>query len=84
MPIGGGSPKRIGDGMVVYIRPDAGKGNADVWDVYDAVIALMEEIDKIYAALNANPANYGDFATALGAPNAARSWIQLRDRADGP
>ena len=63
MPIGGGDPKQIGDGLVVKIRPDAGRGNADVWDLRDIVVALIEERQELFAII-ASEANYADFQTA--------------------
>jgi len=79
MPVGGGNPKLLGDGMVVKLRPDATRGNADLWDMRDAIVALMEELDKIYAALAASVA-YTDFQTALAA---GRTHIKLVDMANG-
>ncbi len=63
MPIGGGDPKQIGDGLIVKIRPDAGRGNADVWDLRDIVVALIEERQELFAII-ASEANYADFQTA--------------------
>lgn len=59
MPVGGGDPKLIGDGQVVKIRPDAGRGNADVWDIRDITVALIEERQELFAAIAAS----ADFAT---------------------
>lgn len=77
-PMGGGDPKRFGDGLVVKIRPDATRGGADLWDVRDAVVALMEELDTIYAATQ-----LADFATMKAALATGRQWIKLADMADG-
>jgi hypothetical protein len=66
MPIGGGDPKQIGDGLVVKIRPDAGRGNADVWDLRDIVVALIEERQELFAII-ASEATYADFQTAAAA-----------------
>jgi hypothetical protein len=63
MPIGGGDPKQIGDGLVVKLRPDAGRGSADIWDLRDIVVALMEERQELFAII-ASEANYADFQTA--------------------
>ena len=81
MPVGGGDPKRLGDGMVVYLRPDAGRGNADLWDTFDAVVALIEYLDVIYAS--SQLADFNAFKAAMvAAPRT--DYIQLLDRADGP
>lgn len=77
-PMGGGDPKRLGDGLVVKIRPDATRGNADIWDTRDAVVALMEELDDIYAATQ-----LADFNAMKAALADGRTHIQLRDMADG-
>jgi len=66
MPIGGGDPKQIGDGLVVKLRPDAGRGGADIWDLRDIVVALMEERQELFAII-ASEANYADFQTAAAA-----------------
>ena len=63
MPVGGGDPKQIGDGLVVKLRPDFGRGNADVWDIRDITVALMEERQDLFAII-ASEANYADFQTA--------------------
>ena len=78
MPLGGGDPKRFGDGIVVKVRPDFGRGGADLWDMRDALVALMEEIDVIYAA--SQEADFGDFKTAAAV---GRTHIVLTDMADG-
>ena len=79
MPAGGGDPKRLGDGMVVKVRPDFTRGGADLWDVRDVTVALMEELDTIYGALAA-AADFAAFQTALAA---GRTHIKLEDMADG-
>jgi hypothetical protein len=78
MPVGGGNPKQLGDGMVVKLRPDATRGGADLWDMRDAVVALMEELDTIYAA-----SQLLDFAAFKVALAAGRSKIKLVDMANG-
>ena len=78
MPMGGGDPKRLGDGLVVKIRPDATRGNADIWDTRDAIVALMEEFDAIYAA--SQLADFDAFKAALAA---GRTHIKLTDMRDG-
>lgn len=78
MPIGGGDPKRLGDGLVVKVRPDATRGGADLWDMRDAIVALMEELDAIYAATQ-----LADFASMKAALAGGRTHIQLEDMADG-
>lgn len=79
MPAGGGDPKQIGDGQVVKIRPDFGRGNADVWDLRDIVVALIEERQELFAII-ASEANYGDFQTAAAALTAK---LELIDDAPG-
>jgi hypothetical protein len=79
MPVGGGNPKVLGDGMVVKLRPDATRGGADLWDMRDAIVALMEELDKIYDEL-AGAADFAAFQTALAA---GRTSIKLLDMANG-
>jgi hypothetical protein len=76
--MGGGDPKRFGDGLVVKVRPDATRGGADLWDVRDAIVAIMEELDVIYAATQ-----LADFATMKAALTAGRTHIVLADMADG-
>jgi len=78
MPVGGGDPKRFGDGIVVKVRPDFSRGGADLWDVRDAVVALMEELDGIYAATQ-----LADFAAMKAALAGGRTHIKLADMADG-
>ena len=79
MPVGGGNPKNLGDGMVVKLRPEYSRGNTDIWDTRDAIVALMDEFDRIYAAL-ATSATYGDLQTALAG---GRTYIKLLDSKDG-
>ena len=78
MPAGGGDPKRFGDGLVVKVRPDFSRGGADLWDVRDVVVAIMEELDNIYAGTQA-----ADFATMKSDLAAGRTHIVLADMADG-
>jgi|GEM_PF-3204818 len=82
MPVGGGDPKILGDGTVVYLRPDATRGGADVWELADALVAVMEELDLIYADAVA-AADGNAFRVALAA-RGGRTVIQLLDRADAP
>lgn len=63
MPAGGGDPKQIGDGQVVKIRPELGRGNSDVWDLRDITIALIEERQELFAAIAA-AADHAAFKTA--------------------
>lgn len=77
MPIGGGDPKRLGDGVVVKVRPDFGRGFADLWDTRDAIVALCEELDKIYAA--SQLADFDAFKAALAG---GRTSIKLVDGQD--
>ena len=78
MPVGGGNPKILGDGMVVKLRPDATRGGADLWDMRDALVALMEELDKIYDA-----SQLADFAAFKVALASGRTVIKLVDMANG-
>lgn len=78
MPAGGGDPKKLGDGIVVKIRPDFSRGGADLWDVRDCFVAIMEELDKIYDA--SQETDFADFKTALAD---GRTAIKLEDMADG-
>jgi len=75
MPAGGGDPKVIGDGNVVKIRPEFTRGNCDVWDLRDVVVALLEEREDLRAAVAANM-NYADFQTAVAA---LPRWVQIID-----
>ena len=78
MPVGGGDPKRLGDGLVVKVRPDFSRGGSDLWDVRDITVALMEELDDIYAA-----SQLADFATFKAALVGGRTHIKLKDSKDG-
>jgi hypothetical protein len=78
MPAGGGDPKRLGDGKVVLVRPDFSRGGADLWDTRDVTVALMEELDRIYAATQL--ADFDAMKTALAS---GRQSIKLADMADG-
>lgn len=78
MPVGGGNPKQLGDGMVVKVRPDFSRGGADLWDVRDAVVAIMEELDGVYAA-----SQLADFAAFKAALASGRQWIKLADMKNG-
>ena len=77
MPAGGGDPKRLRDGLVVKVRPEFGRGFSDLWDTRDTVVALCEELDKIYAA--AALANFGLFSAALAG---GRTAIKIVDGQD--
>lgn len=79
MPVGGGDPKQIGDGQIVKIRPDFGRGNADVWDVRDITVALIEERQELLAAL----AGAVDFAAFKTAAAALTARLQIIDDAPG-
>lgn len=75
MPAGGGDPKIIGDGQIVKLRPEFTRGNCDVWDLRDVVVALLEEREDLRAAI-ANNATYADFQTAVaGLPR----WVHIID-----
>ena len=79
MPAGGGDPKVLGDGLVVKIRPEWSRGFSSLQDARDVAVALIEELDGIYAALAAE-ATYADFQTALAA---GRTHIKIIDTKDG-
>jgi len=74
----GSDPKKLNDGQTVVIRPDFAKGGADLHCTVDCVVALIEEIDKIYAA--SQLAAFANFKAALAG---GRTAIRL-DRKDGP
>jgi hypothetical protein len=78
MPAGGGDPKRIGDGTTVKIRPNFSRGNIDIWDLRDIVVALIEERQELFAII-ASEANYADFQTAAALLTAK---IELIDSLD--
>jgi hypothetical protein len=75
MPIGGGDPKQIGDGLVVKLRPDAGRGSADIWDLRDIVVALIEERQELFATI----AGAADFATFKTNAAALTAKLELID-----
>jgi hypothetical protein len=75
MPAGGGDPKVIGDGNVVKLRPEFTRGNCDVWDLRDVVVALMEEREGLRAAL-AGAADFPAFKVAVAA---LPRWVQVID-----
>lgn len=64
MPMGGGDPKVLGDGQQVKLRPETTRGNSDIWDVRDAVVAFIEEREELRAAL-AGAATFADFKVAV-------------------
>lgn len=78
MPAGGGDPKRIGDGTTVKIRPNFGRGNIDIWDIRDIVVALIEERQELFAII-ASEATHADFKTAAALLTAK---IELIDSLD--
>ena len=41
-------PKKLGDDLVVKIRPDFSRGFADLWEVRDALVAICQELDRLY------------------------------------
>jgi hypothetical protein len=75
MPTGGGDPKIIGDGQVVVLRPETTRGNSDIWDMKDIVVALIEERENFRAAL-AGAGNYGLFQAAVAA---LPRWVKVID-----
>ena len=77
MPFGGGDPKVLGDGLIVKVRPTFGRGNAAIWDLRDGFIALMEELDFIFAA-----SQLADFPAFKAALTAGRTVIKVVDTKD--
>jgi hypothetical protein len=75
MPMGGGDPKIVGDGQVVVLRPDATRGNADIWDMKDVIVAFIEERENLRAAL-AGAVAYADFQAAVAA---LPRWVKIID-----
>lgn len=75
MPMGGGNPKIVGDGQVVVLRPEATRGNSDIWDMKDVIVALIEEREELRAALAASVL-YTDFQTAVAA---LPRWVKIID-----
>lgn len=75
MPAGGGDPKIIGDGQIVKVRPEFTRGNCDVWDLRDVVVALLEEREELRTAIT-GAADFAGFQTAVG--NLPR-WIHIID-----
>ena len=61
-------PKKLGDDLVVKIRPDFSRGFADLWEVRDALVAICQEIDRIY--------------TLIPPGTNTRTWIKLIDSQD--
>jgi hypothetical protein len=78
MPAGGGDPKRIGDGTTVKIRPNFSRGNIDIWDLRDIVVALIEERQELFAEIAA-AADFAAFKTAAAGLTAK---IELIDSLD--
>jgi len=74
----GGTHKKLNDGTVVTIRPDFASGFGDLWATVDVVVALIEELDKIFAA-----SQLADFPAFKAALASGRTAIVL-DRRDGP
>jgi hypothetical protein len=68
MPMGGGNPKVLGDGMQVVIRPETTRGNSDIWDVRDALVALIEERNDLRAAIAASALDAGFKAAVAALP----------------
>lgn len=66
MPAGGGDPKVIGDGQTVFLRPEFSRGNSDLWDMKDVVVALLEERDEFRAAV-AGAVDFAAFKAAVAA-----------------
>lgn len=79
MPAGGGDPKRLGDGLIVKIRPEWSRGFSSLQDARDVCVALMEELDTIYTAI----ADAADFPALQAAVAAGRTHIKLIDTQDG-
>ncbi len=66
MPLGGGDHKVFGDGNVVQLRGDATSGSSDIWEMRDALVALIEERENLRAAVAA-AADFAAFKTAVAA-----------------
>lgn len=77
MPAGGGDPKKLGDGLVVKLRPEYSRGGSDLWDTRDAMVAICEELDKLYVA-----SQLVDFAAFKAALAVGRTSIKIVDGTD--
>jgi len=75
MPAGGGYPKIIGDGQIVKLRPEFTRGNCDVWDLRDVVVALLEERENLRQAI----IDAADFPALQAAIPALPRWVQIID-----
>lgn len=75
--LGGGDHKVLGDGRVVFFRPEAVQGNTDIWDLRDAFVAIVEMDNGMRSAL-AGAANFAAFQVAVAA---LPSLIQFVDGA---
>jgi len=75
MPAGGGDPKVIGDGQIVKVRPEFTRGNCDVWDLRDVVVALLEERNDLRQAI----VDAADFAALQAAVPLLPRWIHIID-----
>jgi hypothetical protein len=75
MPAGGGDPKVLGDGQVVSIRPEFGRGNSDIWDMKDVLVALLEERED-FRTMVAGAADFAAFKTGVGALD---RWVIVTD-----
>lgn len=64
--LGGGDHKVLGDGRVVFFRPESTLGNSDIWDLRDAFVAIVEMDNGVKGAL-AGAATFADFKTAVAA-----------------
>ena len=82
-------PKKLGDDLVVKIRPDFSRGFADLWEVRDALVAVCQELDRTNAAFIALKAavaasdvagNLKAGVAAVAAPT--RTYIKLIDGTD--
>ena len=60
---------------MVKIRPEFTRGNCDIWDLRDVVVALLEERENLRAAV-ANSVLWTDFQTAVAA---LPRWIEIID-----
>ena len=68
------NPKKVGDDLIVKLRPDWSRGGADLWETRDAFAAVCQELDKIYAA-----SQLADFATMKAALASGRTSIVFID-----
>lgn len=59
-------PKKLGDDLVVKLRPEFSRGFSDLWEVRDAFVAVCQELDAIAALV----------------PGYSRKYIKIIDGTD--